>query len=160
VNVQYLSTVAVIAPDPAASCELYLGAVGLLEGRGNGCYHSEQIAGCKSFGIWPLTQAAEACFGTPRWPAERAVPHVSTEFDVATPLRSARRRRSSSKPGISCCTQRAQSRRVRRSPGYSRGKPSDGLEPSTPSLSSWDRRRKRGHDRVTAGTKAPQTKEV
>src|SRR5919106_4709241 len=39
-------------------------------------------------------------------------------------------------------------------------KPSDGLEPSTPSLPSWDRRGNRGHDRVTAGTKAPQTEGI
>ena len=45
--------------------------------------HSEQIAGCKSFGIWPLSQAADACFGTPQWPAERPVPQVSIEFDIA-----------------------------------------------------------------------------
>jgi catechol 2,3-dioxygenase-like lactoylglutathione lyase family enzyme len=86
VNIEFLATVAVIAPDPAASCELYVGALGLpLEGQDNGYYHSEQIAGCKSFGIWPLSQAAEACFGTPRWPAERAVPQVSIEFDVGDP---------------------------------------------------------------------------
>ena len=36
-------------------------------------------------------------------------------------------------------------------------KPSDGLEPSTPSLPSWNRRGKRGHARVTAGRKAPQS---
>ena len=56
-NIEFLSTVAVIAPDPAASCELYVGALGLpLEGPGNGYYHSERIAGCKSFGIWPLSR--------------------------------------------------------------------------------------------------------
>ena len=82
-NIDFLSTVAVIAPDPAASRELYVGALGLpLEGQGNGYFHSERIAGCKSFGVWPLSQAAEACFGMPRWPAERAVPQVSIEFDV------------------------------------------------------------------------------
>ena len=60
-NVEFLSAVAVIAPDPAAGCELYVGALGLpLEGQSNGYYHSERIAGCKSFGIWPLSQAAEA----------------------------------------------------------------------------------------------------
>ena len=82
-NLEFLSTVAVIAPDPSASRELYVGTLGLpLEGRGNGYHHSEQIAGCKSFGIWPLSHAAEACFGTPEWPAERSVPQVSIEFDV------------------------------------------------------------------------------
>ena len=42
---------------------------------------SEKIAGCKSLGIWPLSQAAEACFGTPRWPTERRVPQVSIGRD-------------------------------------------------------------------------------
>jgi len=85
VNIEFVSTVAVIAPDPAASRKLYVDALGLpLESGGDGEYrHSEQIDGCKSFGIWPLSQAAEACFGTPEWPAERPVPQVSIEFDVA-----------------------------------------------------------------------------
>lgn len=83
VKIEFLSTVALIAPDPSASRELYVGALGLpLEGQGEGYYHSERIAGCKSFGIWPLSQAAETCFGSPRWPAERPVPQVSIEFDV------------------------------------------------------------------------------
>ena len=30
-----------------------------------------------------MHQAAEACFGTPTWPADRPVPQVSLEFDVA-----------------------------------------------------------------------------
>jgi catechol 2,3-dioxygenase-like lactoylglutathione lyase family enzyme len=83
-NIEFLSTVAVIAPDPPASRKLYVDALGLpLESQGGDYYHSEQIAGCKSFGIWPLAQAAEACFGTPQWPADRPVPQVSIEFDVA-----------------------------------------------------------------------------
>jgi catechol 2,3-dioxygenase-like lactoylglutathione lyase family enzyme len=83
VNIEFLSTVAVITPDPSASRDFYVGALGLpLEGQDSGYRHSEQIAGCKSFGIWPLSQAAEACFGTPDWPAERPVPQVSIEFDV------------------------------------------------------------------------------
>ena len=83
-NVEFLSTVAVIAPDPPASRKLYVDALGLpLESHGEDYHHSEQIDGCKSFGIWPLSQAAEACFGTPRWPVARPVPQVSIEFDVA-----------------------------------------------------------------------------
>jgi catechol 2,3-dioxygenase-like lactoylglutathione lyase family enzyme len=83
-NVEFLATVAVIAPDPINSRNLYVEALGLpLRGEGDGYYHSEQIAGCKSFGIWPLSQAAQACFGTDQWPAERPVPQVSIEFDVA-----------------------------------------------------------------------------
>jgi hypothetical protein len=64
-NIEFLATVAVIAPDPINSRKLYVEALGLpLQGEGDGYHHSEQIAGCKSFGIWPLSQAAQACFGT------------------------------------------------------------------------------------------------
>jgi catechol 2,3-dioxygenase-like lactoylglutathione lyase family enzyme len=83
-NIEFLATVAMIAPDPASSRKLYVDALGLpLQGEGDGYLHSEQIAGCKSFGIWPLAHAAKACFGTDQWPSERPVPQVSIEFDVA-----------------------------------------------------------------------------
>jgi hypothetical protein len=84
-NVEFLATVAVIAPDPINSRNLYVEALGLpLQGEGDGYCHSEQIAGCRSFGIWPLSQAAQTCFGTDQWPVERPVPQVSIEFDVAS----------------------------------------------------------------------------
>src|SRR3954452_20393053 len=84
-EIEFLATVAVIAPDPPASRKLYVDALGLpLEGlQSDGYHHSEQIRGGKSFGVWPLPQAAGACFGTSQWPAERPVPQASIEFDVA-----------------------------------------------------------------------------
>ena len=84
-KIEFLSTVAVIAPDPPASRKLYVDALGLpLEGDGDDAYHhTDQIGGCKHFGVWPLSQVATACFGTSEWPAERPVPQVSIEFDVA-----------------------------------------------------------------------------
>lgn len=83
-NIEFLATVALIAPDPTSSRSLYIHALGLpLHGEGDGYYHSEQLTGCKSFGIWPLSQAAQTCFGTDQWPAGRLVPQVSIEFDVA-----------------------------------------------------------------------------
>jgi len=64
---KFLATVAMIAPDPSSSRKLYVEALSLpLQGEDDGYQHSEQIAGCKSFGIWPLSQAARACFGTDR----------------------------------------------------------------------------------------------
>ncbi|HWF30922.1 MAG TPA: VOC family protein [Solirubrobacteraceae bacterium] len=84
-KIEFLSTIAVIAPDPPSSRELYVDALGLpLEGGADGEYlHSGRIDGCKHFGVWPLSQAAEACFGTAEWPKQRPVPQVSIEFDVA-----------------------------------------------------------------------------
>jgi len=84
VDVQFITSVAVIAPDPSLSRSLYVDALGLaLTAEPDGYLHSEQIAGSKSFGVWPLTQAAQACFGTPEWPADRPVPQVSIEFELA-----------------------------------------------------------------------------
>jgi hypothetical protein len=83
-DVQFVTSVAVITPEPAVSRRLYLDALGLpLTAEADGYLHSEDIDGCKSFGVWPLTQAAQACFGTPDWPVERPVPQASVEFEVA-----------------------------------------------------------------------------
>jgi catechol 2,3-dioxygenase-like lactoylglutathione lyase family enzyme len=82
-KIEFIATVAVITPDLATSRQLYVEAIGLpLEG-GSDYLHSERIAGSKSFGVWPLAQAAQACFGTTEWPAERPVPQASIEFEVA-----------------------------------------------------------------------------
>jgi catechol 2,3-dioxygenase-like lactoylglutathione lyase family enzyme len=83
-KIEFLSTIAVITPDPPRSRRLYVDVLGLpLAGESDDGYlHSEQIPGVKHLGIWPLSQAAEACFGEPRWPADRPVPQVSIEFDV------------------------------------------------------------------------------
>jgi catechol 2,3-dioxygenase-like lactoylglutathione lyase family enzyme len=84
-KIEFLSSVAVIAPDPPASRKLYVDALGLpLESQGGDEYkHTDQLEGSKHFGVWPLSQAAQACFGTPEWPEGRPVPQVSIEFDVA-----------------------------------------------------------------------------
>jgi catechol 2,3-dioxygenase-like lactoylglutathione lyase family enzyme len=83
-QIEFVSGVAVIAPDPAQARRLYVDTLGLpLTSQGGDYFHSEQIAGTKHFGVWPLSQAAQACFGTEQWPEDRAVPQVSVEFDVA-----------------------------------------------------------------------------
>jgi catechol 2,3-dioxygenase-like lactoylglutathione lyase family enzyme len=82
-NVVFIASVAVVAADPPQSRKLFIDALGLpLEGEGDGYYSSGSIPGSKHFGVWPLSQAAEACFGTPEWPAGRVVPQASIEFEV------------------------------------------------------------------------------
>jgi catechol 2,3-dioxygenase-like lactoylglutathione lyase family enzyme len=83
VNVVFITSVAVVAADPPQSRRLFREVLGLpLEGEGDGYYSSGSIPGSKHFGVWPLSQAAEACFGTPEWPASRVVPQASIEFEV------------------------------------------------------------------------------
>jgi catechol 2,3-dioxygenase-like lactoylglutathione lyase family enzyme len=83
-NIEFLSTIAVIAADPQSSRRLYVDTLGLplRSGIDGEYFHSEQLAGVKHFGVWPLHQAAQACFGTPIWPADRPAPQISLEFDV------------------------------------------------------------------------------
>ena len=83
VNILFVAIVAVVASDPPQSRKLFMDALGLpLEGEGDGYYSSGNIGGTKHFGVWPLSQAAESCFGTPEWPADRPVPQASIEFEV------------------------------------------------------------------------------
>jgi catechol 2,3-dioxygenase-like lactoylglutathione lyase family enzyme len=82
-NVLFVSSVSLIAPDPPVSRKLYIDALGLpLEQMDDEYYASEHIEGSRHFGVWPLAQAAEACFGSSEWPAGRPVPQVSIEFEL------------------------------------------------------------------------------
>jgi catechol 2,3-dioxygenase-like lactoylglutathione lyase family enzyme len=83
-DVRFIASVAVVTANPPQSRELFIDALGLpLEGEGDGYYSSGRIPGSKHFGVWPLSEAAQACFGTPEWPADRVVPQASIEFEVA-----------------------------------------------------------------------------
>jgi catechol 2,3-dioxygenase-like lactoylglutathione lyase family enzyme len=83
-DLRFIGSVAVISRDASTSRQLYVDALGLpLEGEPDGYLHSEHIEGSKSFGIWPLTQAAQVCFGTTDWPEDHPVPQASIEFEVA-----------------------------------------------------------------------------
>lgn len=83
-KIELLSTIAVITPDTGASRAFYVDTLGLpLAGEAGGYVHGDRVPGTRHFGVWPLRQAAQACFGTDDWPADVAVPQVSLEFDVA-----------------------------------------------------------------------------
>jgi catechol 2,3-dioxygenase-like lactoylglutathione lyase family enzyme len=83
-NILFVSSTAIITTNPSTSRELYVDALGLplTSSEGDDYLHSEKVEGSKHFGVWPLTQAAQACFGSPDWPGDRPVPQVSVEFEV------------------------------------------------------------------------------
>lgn len=49
-----------------------------------GYFHTFDLPGTKAFALWSLSDAAEATFGTPAWPAEWPVPQAWIEFEVAS----------------------------------------------------------------------------
>ncbi len=53
--------------------------------EGNESYMSTEdgeLGGVKHFALWPLTQAAESCFGVNEWPEELKIPQSWIEFEV------------------------------------------------------------------------------
>jgi catechol 2,3-dioxygenase-like lactoylglutathione lyase family enzyme len=83
-NVLFITSMSVVAADPPQSRKLFMDTLGLpLEKyEADEYYSSDHIPGSKHFGVWPLSQAAEACFGTPVWPSDKVVPQASIEFEV------------------------------------------------------------------------------
>jgi catechol 2,3-dioxygenase-like lactoylglutathione lyase family enzyme len=83
-DIEFISSVSVIAPDPPRSRNLYVTALGLplRQAEGTEYYLSEEVAGSRHFGVWPLSEAAQSCFGTSTWPEDRPVPQMSIEFEV------------------------------------------------------------------------------
>jgi len=55
--------------------------VGFEEEKG-GYLHTEALDGAKTFALWPLSQAAQSCFGAEEWPRDLPVPQAWIEFDV------------------------------------------------------------------------------
>ena len=47
-----------------------------------GYFTNDDLDGVKAFAMWPLTQAAEATFGTTEWPADVPAPQAWIELDV------------------------------------------------------------------------------
>jgi len=83
-NVLFIASVGIVVRDAATNRKLFKDVLGLPLQRheGDEYFFSEKIGGSKHFGLWPLSQAAEACFGTTEWPAARPIPQLSIEFEV------------------------------------------------------------------------------
>ena len=82
-NIRFVASFSPIVRDVAATHALYRDAIGIgFEGEVGDYLFTEKLDGVKHFGLWPLDQAAEACFGTPEWPADVMIPQASVEFEV------------------------------------------------------------------------------
>jgi catechol 2,3-dioxygenase-like lactoylglutathione lyase family enzyme len=83
-EVQFLTSIAPIVRDSEVSRSFYADALGLnFEGQEGDYVFTHELEGTKHFGLWPLSEAARACFGTAKWPTEVPIPQASIEFEVA-----------------------------------------------------------------------------
>ncbi len=72
-----------IVRDVPKSHKFYVDALGLSFQKETGDYlHTEKLEGAKTFALWPLSQAAQSCFGSENWPSDLPVPQAWLEFDV------------------------------------------------------------------------------
>ena len=83
VKVLFIAGFGPIARDIAESRKLYRDALGISFKEDAGGYlYTGALAGAKHFAVWPLSQAAESCFGKITWPANIPVPQGWLEFEV------------------------------------------------------------------------------
>jgi hypothetical protein len=83
VGILFVAGFGPIVPDRSTSRVLYADALGIaFKEEKDGYLHTESLQGAKTFALWPLSQAAQACFGTASWPSEIPTPQAWLEFDV------------------------------------------------------------------------------
>jgi len=83
-QVQFVASIAPIVRDIDAARAFYQDGLGLsFEGAEGDYRFTHYLNGTKHFGLWPLAEAANACFGTTDWPEDIPIPQASIEFEVA-----------------------------------------------------------------------------
>ena len=82
-NVAFIAGFGPIVNDADSSLAFWRDGLGVeLEEAVPGYFTNDSLDGVKAFALWPLTQAAEAVFGSPEWPADIPAPQAWMELDV------------------------------------------------------------------------------
>src|SRR5437867_4228374 len=75
-----------IVRDVDASRAFWGAGMGIeLEEAAPNYWTSDHLDGVKAFALWPLSEAAESCFGTETWPQEIPAPQAWLELDLESP---------------------------------------------------------------------------
>lgn len=83
ISVLFVAGFGPIVRDQQPSERFYVESLGLAFHRDESGYlYTGKIEGVKHFALWPLSQAAQSCFGTDTWPKDLPVPQAWLEFDV------------------------------------------------------------------------------
>lgn len=86
-DVLFVAGVAVISSTPSRDISLFVDTMGLplrppSSVPDSEYRYTETLDGTKHFGVWPLSEAAQACFGLPEWPVTHPIPQTTIEFEV------------------------------------------------------------------------------
>jgi hypothetical protein len=83
VKILFVAGFGPIVRDTGESRKLYGEVLGIPFKEESGSYlHTEALKGAKTFALWPLSQAAQSCFGKDTWPESISAPQAWLEFDV------------------------------------------------------------------------------
>jgi hypothetical protein len=83
IKVLFIAGFGPIVREETASRKLYSEILSIsFKEENDGYLHTEALKGAKSFALWPLSQAAQSCFGKDSWPDEIPPPQAWLEFDV------------------------------------------------------------------------------
>lgn len=82
-RILFISGFATLVRDRDASRTLFADSLGLsFKQEPDGYLHTETLDGAKSFGLWPLSEAAKSCFGADVWPSNVPAPQANLELEV------------------------------------------------------------------------------
>lgn len=82
-KIKFVAGFSPIVVDPSGSASFYQDGIGITFDESMGDYlYTHTLPGTKHMGLWPLAEAAEACFGTSEWPQGITVPQATIEFEV------------------------------------------------------------------------------
>jgi len=83
IKVLFIAGFGPIVGEATASRTLYGQMLGIsFKEEAGGYLHTEALKGANTFALWPLSQAAQSCFGKDSWPKEVPAPQAWLEFDV------------------------------------------------------------------------------
>ena len=83
IKVLFIAGFGPIVGEAAPSRKLYSQMLGISFKEETGGYlHTEALKGANTFALWPLSQAAQSCFGKDSWPKEVPAPQAWLELDV------------------------------------------------------------------------------
>jgi Glyoxalase-like domain len=83
IRVLFIAGFGPIVRDVDAGRKLYAKALEIpFKEESGGYLHTDALQGAKEFALWPLSQAAQSCFGNSTWPDSLLAPQAWLEFDV------------------------------------------------------------------------------